>query len=154
MCIARLDRAYSSPRTRRAWLSNFGNARSILNWSVPCRSSTKAGLDIGYRLDLVVAGQVIVDLKCVASLAPIHTAQLLTYLRLTKCRVGLLINFNVPVLTQGVKRVLNAVDVGEEGTEAGLEHRRGVKTRNTDDKTLDICQSSPLRVGRLAEGQG
>ena len=61
-----------------------------------------AALDIGYRLDLVVAGQVIVDLKCVSSLAPIHTAQLLTYLRLTKCRIGLLINFHVPVLTQGV----------------------------------------------------
>ena len=68
-----------------------------------------AALDVGYRLDLVVADRVIVDLKCVASLAPIHTAQLLTYLRLTKCPIGLLINFNVPVLMQGVKRVVNAM---------------------------------------------
>lgn len=63
-------------------------------------------LDCGYRLDLVVEGAVIVELKAAKALEPIHTAQLLTYLRLSGLRVGLLLNFNVPVLKQGIKRVV------------------------------------------------
>ena len=58
------------------------------------------------RLDLVVGGKVVVELKSVNELAPIHEAQLLTYMKLTGCRVGLLINFNVPVLTRGIKRMV------------------------------------------------
>jgi GxxExxY protein len=61
-------------------------------------------LDCGYRLDLVVAGVVIVEIKSVEALAPIHEAQLLTYLKLTGVRVGLLMNFNVPVLKDGLGR--------------------------------------------------
>jgi GxxExxY protein len=64
-------------------------------------------LDCGYRLDLVVAGQLIVEVKSVQALAPIHTAQILTYLKLTGCPIGLLINFNVPLLKNGIKRVIN-----------------------------------------------
>jgi GxxExxY protein len=64
-------------------------------------------LDRGYKLDLIVQDQVILESKAVEKLLPIHEAQLLTYLRLTGKRVGLLINFNVPLLTQGiVRRVL------------------------------------------------
>jgi GxxExxY protein len=63
--------------------------------------------DEGYRLDLLVAGQVIVELKCVEALLPIHEAQLLSYLKLTGLKVGLLINFKVPVLKQGIKRLVN-----------------------------------------------
>ena len=64
-------------------------------------------LDCGYRIDLIVNGRVIVELKSVERLAPIHESQLLTYLRLSKLRVGLLINFNVPVLPRGIiRRVL------------------------------------------------
>ena len=62
-------------------------------------------LDCGYRLDLVVEDALIVELKAVTELHPIHEAQLLTYLKLDKKLLGLLINFNVPVLKQGVKRV-------------------------------------------------
>ena len=62
-------------------------------------------LDCGYRLDFVVEGILIVELKAVTELHPIHEAQLLTYLKLEKKSLGLLINFNVPVLKQGVKRV-------------------------------------------------
>ncbi len=58
------------------------------------------------RLDLIVEGKVVVELKAVNRLEPIHEAQLLTYMKLTGCRVGLLINFNVPVLKQGVKRMV------------------------------------------------
>lgn len=62
-------------------------------------------LDCGYRLDLLVENTVIVEIKAVDELAPIHSAQLLTYLRLSGCKVGLLINFNVPVLKQGIRRL-------------------------------------------------
>jgi GxxExxY protein len=61
-------------------------------------------LDCGYRLDLVVNGQLVVELKAVEHLEPIHEAQLLTYLRLSRKRVGLLINFNVALLKQGIVR--------------------------------------------------
>jgi GxxExxY protein len=64
-------------------------------------------LDCGYRLDLVVEGKVIVELKTVDQLAPIHDAQLLTYLKLAGLTVGLLINFNVPILKDGLKRIAN-----------------------------------------------
>ena len=64
-------------------------------------------LDATYYLDLLVDDKVIVEVKSVAALAGIHTAQLLTYLRLTNRPVGLLINFNVPVLKQGMRRVVN-----------------------------------------------
>ncbi|NJM06310.1 GxxExxY protein [Candidatus Gracilibacteria bacterium] len=64
-------------------------------------------LDCGYRLDLLVGNLVIVELKAIDELEPIHEAQLLTYLRLKKLWLGLLINFNVPVLKQGIKRLVN-----------------------------------------------
>jgi GxxExxY protein len=64
-------------------------------------------LDSGYRLDLLVADTVIVELKCVEALLPIHKAQLLTYLRLANKPLGLLLNFNVVHLREGIKRVLN-----------------------------------------------
>jgi len=58
------------------------------------------------RLDFVVQHKVVVELKAVAQLEAIHEAQLLTYMKLTKCRVGLLINFNVPTIKQGLKRMV------------------------------------------------
>ena len=65
-------------------------------------------LDCGYRIDLLVENEIIVEVKSIERLEPVHTAQLLSYLRLSKCRVGLLINFNVKWLTQdGIRRVVN-----------------------------------------------
>jgi GxxExxY protein len=61
-------------------------------------------LDCGYRIDVLVAGKLILELKSVESLLPIHEAQLLTYLKLARIPIGLLINFNVPLLKQGIKR--------------------------------------------------
>jgi GxxExxY protein len=61
-------------------------------------------LDCGYRIDFIVANQIAVELKSVQEILPVHEAQLLTYLRLTGLRVGLLINFNVPVLKNGIRR--------------------------------------------------
>jgi len=64
-------------------------------------------LNCGYRLDIVVAGKLIVELKACDALKPIHEAQLLTYLKLTGLKIGLLINFNVPFLKMGIRRIAN-----------------------------------------------
>lgn len=64
-------------------------------------------LDASYRLDLVVEDMVVVEVKSVAALAPVHEAQLLTYLRLSGHPAGLLINFNVSRLVSGVRRLIN-----------------------------------------------
>ena len=64
-------------------------------------------LDCGYRLDMVVEDEIIVEIKAIEKLLPIHDAQVLSYLRLTKKRVGLLMNFHVPVLKNGLKRIVN-----------------------------------------------
>jgi len=63
-------------------------------------------LDCGYRLDLLVEDEVIVEVKSVRELAAIHEAQLLSYLRLSNCKTGLLINFNVKMLKNGIKRLV------------------------------------------------
>jgi GxxExxY protein len=63
-------------------------------------------LDAGYRLDLVVEGCVVVELKAVEKWIPLHEAQLLTYLKLTGYRLGLLINFNTKLIKDGIKRVI------------------------------------------------
>ena len=62
-------------------------------------------LDCGYRLDLVIEDEVIIEVKSVHAIAPIHEAQLLSYLKLSGCRRGLLINFNVKMLKDGIKRM-------------------------------------------------
>jgi len=64
-------------------------------------------LDCGYRLDILVEGSVVVEIKVVDRLATIHKAQLLSYLKLSGCKVGLLINFNVKVLKTGIVRMVN-----------------------------------------------
>jgi GxxExxY protein len=63
-------------------------------------------LDIGYRIDLLVEGKVILEIKSVDALNPVHFAQLMTYLKLSKCRIGSLINFNVQSLKDGIKRII------------------------------------------------
>jgi GxxExxY protein len=63
-------------------------------------------LDCGYRIDLIVADEVILELKCVDKIIPVHEAQLLTYLKLSGKRVGLLINFNSEVLRTSIKRMV------------------------------------------------
>jgi len=67
-------------------------------------------LDCGYRLDAVVEQRIIIEVKAVETLIPVHEAQLLTYLKLTGLTLGLLINFNVPVLKTGIKRIVSNFD--------------------------------------------
>ena len=64
-------------------------------------------LECGYRIDLLAEKIVVVEIKSIEALADIHTAQILTYLKLSKCKIGILINFNVPILKYGIKRYIN-----------------------------------------------
>jgi GxxExxY protein len=67
-------------------------------------------LDCGYRLDIIVEGQIILELKSCDKFEPIHQAQLLTYLKLSNLNLGLLLNFNVPLMKDGVMRVVNELE--------------------------------------------
>ncbi|MDP4227003.1 MAG: GxxExxY protein [Bacteroidota bacterium] len=66
-------------------------------------------LDTGYRIDLFVENKLIVEIKSVEALNDLHTAQILTYLKLTNCKLGLLINFNTLLFKNGVKRIINGI---------------------------------------------
>ena len=66
--------------------------------------------DIGYRVDLLVENKVIIEIKSVEALNDVHIAQVLTYLKLSQCKLGLLINFNVKRLKEGVKRLVNNLE--------------------------------------------
>jgi GxxExxY protein len=66
-------------------------------------------LELGYRIDILIAGSVIIEVKSVEALAPIHRAQLLSYLKLSGCRLGLLMNFNVPLMKDGIVRMVNGL---------------------------------------------
>ncbi|MDD8019054.1 MAG: GxxExxY protein [Bacteroidota bacterium] len=63
-------------------------------------------VDANLRLDMLVENQIVVELKAVEELLPVHEAQLMTYLKLSGKRIGLLINFNVPVIKKGIKRII------------------------------------------------
>ncbi|MDB5288450.1 MAG: GxxExxY protein [Mucilaginibacter sp.] len=64
-------------------------------------------MDIGFRADLIVENKVVVELKSVAEVAPVHSKQVLTYLKLSGCKLGLLINFNEPLIKTGITRIVN-----------------------------------------------
>lgn len=66
-------------------------------------------LELGFRVDLIVGEKVIIEIKSVESLAPVHKKQLLTYLRLMNLRLGLLLNFNVELMRNGIQRVVNGL---------------------------------------------
>jgi len=67
-------------------------------------------LNAGYKIDLLVEDKVVIELKAVNNFNSVHTAQLLTYLRLSKCKLGLLLNFNVKLLKEGIKRIVNRLN--------------------------------------------
>ena len=67
-------------------------------------------LDCGYRLDIIVENVIILELKSCEKIEPIHKAQLLTYLKLSGLKLGLLLNFNVPLMREGVTRIVNKLD--------------------------------------------
>ncbi|MBL1275576.1 MAG: GxxExxY protein [Ectothiorhodospiraceae bacterium] len=82
--------------------------RFVVKSEVPISAEYKGlSFDVVYRADLLVADKVVVELKVVEKLLPVHEAQLLSYLRLMNKKLGLLINFNVPILKDGIRRVVN-----------------------------------------------
>jgi GxxExxY protein len=99
-----LESAYEECLCHELHLRGIGFTRQV-----PLPVSYKGVcLDCGYRIDIVVADSVVLELKCVEHILPVHEAQHLTYLKLTEKRVGLIINFSVAALTRGgiVRRVL------------------------------------------------
>ncbi len=64
-------------------------------------------MDLGFRADIIIDNKVILELKSIEALAPVHYKQVLTYLKLTGCKLGLLINFNVPLIKDGIHRIVN-----------------------------------------------
>ena len=66
-------------------------------------------MDVGYRLDIVIENKIIIEVKAVETLAPVHYSQLLTYLKLTNMKLGLLINFNTKLLKDGIHRIVNNI---------------------------------------------
>lgn len=103
-----LESAYEECLCRELSLTRIPFARQV---ALPVEYKG-VRLDCGYRVDLVTAGLVPVEVKSVEDLLPIHEAQLLTYMRLGGWQAGLLINFNVPVLKHGIKRkILGTLDI-------------------------------------------
>ena len=98
-----LESAYEACLSRELALSGFAFQRQR---PLPIEYTWEA-LDCGYRLDLVIDDLIIVEIKAVEALLPVHHAQVLTYLKLTGMSLGLLINFNVPQLKLGVKRIVH-----------------------------------------------
>lgn len=107
-----LESAYEQCLARELSLRNIAFERQK---SVPV-SYKGTQLDCGYRLDFLVAGMVVVEIKAIDQLQPIHQAQLLSYLKLGGWKLGLLINFHVPLLREGVKRVVFGLDETSQST--------------------------------------
>jgi len=95
-----LESAYQICMEQESKLQNIPFERQV---EIPLNYKGVA-LDAGYRIDLIFDKRVIVELKAVEVVLPVHEAQLLTYMKLTSIRVGLLLNFNVPVLKEGIHR--------------------------------------------------
>ena len=98
-----LESVYEMALCRELWIRQVGVERQV-----PVAVAYKgAELDCQIRIDVLVESSVIVEIKAVDELAPIHRAQLLTYLKLTGHSVGLLLNFNTVLLKHGMRRILN-----------------------------------------------
>jgi GxxExxY protein len=87
-------------------------------------------IDLGYRIDLIVESLVIVEIKCVEAINPVHKAQLLSYMRLSGRQVGLLINFHVEHLKDGIKRMVDGYDWRNPITIEDTESHRGSATED------------------------
>jgi GxxExxY protein len=81
-------------------------------------------IDLGYRIDLIVSDCIIVEIKCVEAINPVHKSQLLSYMRLSKCQIGLLINFHVEHLKDGIKRMVDGYQWQNSSTTEDTELHR------------------------------
>lgn len=99
-------------------------------------------MSVGFRADLVVAGKVIVEIKSIDAIAPVHRKQLLTYLRLADKRLGLLINFNVELIRDGITRVVNKLGVFAQSRK---EKRKAQNFRISGTRTAQSCRFPSTR---------
>ena len=106
-------------------------------------------LDCGYRMDLLVENAVVLGLKTVDHLLPVHSAQLLTYLKLSGKQIGLLINFNEPVLKKGLKRIVNHFRESGEQAVPSVPSARASVERGAADLTLDTLKTRRLGVSAV-----
>lgn len=81
-------------------------------------------LNHAYRIDILIEEKVIVEVKAVDALTPVHEAQILSYLKLSRCKVGLLINFNVKFLRNGVRRFVNSFPISAPSALSAVKNRR------------------------------
>ena len=100
--------------------------------------------DVGYRLDILVDGVLIVEVKALEAIAPVHRAQLLSYLRLSDRRLGLLLNFNVAYLKDGIARVVNKLSwlapAEKDKRHGATSAKKTPRTRRLhDDLVADLC---------------
>ena len=101
-----LESAYEECICHEFRLRNYGFERQV-----PLTINYKGNsLDCGYRLDIVIEKAIILELKACEKIEPIHKAQLLTYLKLSDLKLGLLLNFNVPLMRDGIVRIVNGLD--------------------------------------------
>ncbi len=98
-----LESAYEHCLARELGLRGFRTQHQV---AIPLQYKG-LDLDCGYRLDLMVEGRLVVEVKAVEQLLPVHLAQVITYLKLLRLPVGLLVNFHVPVLREGLRRLVN-----------------------------------------------
>jgi GxxExxY protein len=115
------------------------NLRVIRQQSIPVVYQD-VRIETGFRADLIVEDKVIVEVKSVENLAPVHKKQLLTYLRLANKRLGLLINFHVPLIKDGIRRVVN-----------GLEEDSHAKPPSRQDRQQKTVSARPLRLAAWQE---
>ncbi|MBI3930034.1 MAG: GxxExxY protein [Armatimonadetes bacterium] len=118
-------------------------------------------LDCGYRVDLLVEDQVVVELKVVDRFDPIHDAQLLTYLKLSGCQVGLLLNFNAAVLRDGIKRLVHNCErpgrpsaFHRQRTENRADRTRGSANRSMHDSGGYTAQGCQITLRSVSERSG
>jgi GxxExxY protein len=94
---------------KRLWRTSFKSGLQVRRQHAIPVVYEEVRMDLGFRADLIVEGKVVVEIKSVEAIAPVHKKQLLTYIRLTDKRLGLLINFNVELIKNGITRVVNGL---------------------------------------------
>jgi GxxExxY protein len=94
-------------------------------------------LECGYRLDLLVAGRVIVEIKAIENIAPIHETVMLTYLRLSNVRIGLLLNFHVPILKDGIRRIVWHYEVPDNLNDNSKDNAEPQSTQRSVEEAPD-----------------
>ena len=107
--IRDLEARRARPLTFVARILTARGLRTVSQQAIPAVYGT-IRIDIGFRADLIVEDRVIVEIKSVEGLAPVHRKQLLTYLRLADKRLGLLINFNAALIKDGITRIVNGLE--------------------------------------------